>query len=117
MKPAAKLRTSRHTAKPTGIYLTIKKLSGCDESAVQTAITTVVKSHITNLRIAEPLIIPQLYGISYNADPAIAQTFSITSIEAALVADPNTRFRDTIPAAWNEKVTSPSGAIYFTFTA
>lgn len=113
----ATVHLSRHTAKPTGIYLTIKKLAGCDESAVQTAITAVIKSHITNLRIAEPLIIPQLYGISYNADPAIAQTFSITSIEAALVADPNTRFRDTIPAAWNEKVTSPNGAVYFTFTA
>lgn len=111
-----RVKVSRHTAKPVGVYLTIKRLEGIDEQAVQTAIQTAIKSHITNLHIAEALIIPQLYGISYTATGDKAATFSITSIEAALVADPNTRYRDTISVAWNEKVTSPNGAIYFTFT-
>ena len=87
----------------TYVYLTVRRLAGIDESAVRASIVSAVTAYVNGLGIAEPLIIPRLYAIAYNADPSLAQTFAVSDAYA-LKAGESSYTRDQITAGWNEKV-------------
>ena len=87
------------------IYLTVRRLAGIDEDAVRAAIVSAVTAYVNGLDIAEPLIVPRLYAVAYNADPALSQTFAVSDAYA-LKAGESSYTRDEITAAWNQKIST-----------
>ena len=87
------------------VFLFVKRLPGCDDAAVEAAVVPAILSYIDSLGIAAPLNVPQLYGVAYAANPAIAQTFVITDIQVT-VWGASSVTRDIVPCAWNEKITA-----------
>ena len=72
-------------------------------SAVTAAVTAAVNDYINNkLKVGEPLIIPTLYAIAYNADPELSQTFAVADIYGNAQGD-QTQTRDEITCPWNGK--------------
>ena len=98
------------------LYMTIRRLAGCDESAVTAAVTAAVNEYINNgLGVAEPLIIPRLYAVAYNADPELAKTFAVADIYGNAQGE-STYTRDEITCPWNGKVSIlASGGLTITF--
>jgi hypothetical protein len=98
------------------LYMTIRRLAGCDESAVTEAVTAAVNAYINDgLGVAEPLIIPRLYAVAYNADPELAKTFALADIYGNVQGD-ETYTRDEITCPWNGKVSIiSSGGLTITF--
>ena len=96
--------------------MTIRRLAGCDESAVTAAVTVAVNEYINNgLGVAEPLIIPTLYAVAYNADPELAKTFAVSDIYANVQGD-STYTRDEITCPWNGKISIlTSGGLTITY--
>ena len=97
-------------------YMTIRRLAGCNESAVSAAVTAAVNEYINNgLGVAEPLIIPRLYAVAYNADPELAKTFAVADIFANIQGE-STYTREEISCPWNGKVSIlASGGLTITF--
>ena len=97
-------------------YMTIRRLAGCNESAVSAAVTAAVNEYINNgLGVAEPLIIPRLYAVAYNADPELAKTFAVADIFANIQGE-STYTREEITCPWNGKVSIlTSGGLTITF--
>ena len=81
----------------------ITVLAGGDQTKITNAIKPAILQYVNALRIGETLNVPQLYGIAYAADPAIANTFVITDIQAA-VPGQSSVIRGVVPCAWNEKI-------------
>ena len=81
----------------------ITVLSGGDQTKITNAVKPAILAFVEALRIGETLNVPQLYGIAYAADPAIANTFVITDIQAA-VPGQSSVIRGVVPCAWNEKI-------------
>ena len=96
---------SRYTDKIVYIYLFIRVLDGGDQEAIRSAVIPAVTAYIDNLGLAVPLNVPQLYGVAYAANPAIADTFVITDIQAAAMGASSVS-RDTVPCGWKEKITA-----------
>jgi len=85
-------------------YMPIRRLAGCNESAVSAAVTAAVNEYINSgLGVAEPLIIPRLYAVAYNADPELAKTFAVADIFANIQGE-STYTREEISCPWNGKV-------------
>ena len=82
-------------------------LSGGDQAAIEEAVKPAVFDYVTGLKLAEPLNIPQLYGIGYAANPAIAQTFIITDIQVSTIGA-SAMVRDIVECAWNQKISAPA---------
>ena len=97
-------------------YMTIRRLAGCNESAVSAAVTAAVNEYINNgLGVAEPLIIPRLYAVAYNADPELAKTFAVADIFANIQGE-STYTREEISCPWNGKVSIlTSGGLTITY--
>ena len=97
-------------------YMTIRRLAGCDEEAVAEAVTAAVNGYINDgLGVAEPLIIPRLYAVAYNADPELAKTFAVADIYANQQGE-STYTRDEITCPWNGKISIlNSGGLTITF--
>ena len=81
-------------------------LSGGSQAAIEAAVVPAVRGFIEKLGIGEALNIPQLYGVIYGADPALASTFVVTDIQ---VAEPGASeiTRGVIQAGWNEIICAP----------
>ena len=94
---------TRHTDVFIFVYLFIKVLPGGDQTAIEDAVVPRLLSYIDGLGLATPLNIPQLYGVAYAANPAIAQTFVITDIQVAIPGAQSV-IRDLVPCEWNQKV-------------
>lgn len=95
---------SRTATRRVYAYMTVRRLAGCDENAVTEAVTAAVNSYINEgLGVAEPLIIPRLYAVAYNADPELAKTFAVADIYANLQGE-STYTRDEISCPWNAKI-------------
>ena len=107
---------SRAVTRRTYLYMTIRRLAGCEESAVTAAVTAAVNAYINNgLGVAEPLIIPRLYAVAYNADPELAQTFAVADIYGNAQGDTQ-QTRDEITCPWNGKVSIlNSGGLTITY--
>jgi hypothetical protein len=97
-------------------YMTIRRLTGCNESAVSAAVTAAVNEYINSgLGVAEPLIIPRLYAVAYNADPELAKTFAVADIFANIQGE-STYTREEISCPWNGKVSIlTSGGLTITY--
>ena len=97
-------------------YMTIRRLAGCNESAVSAAVTAAVNEYINSgLGVAEPLIIPRLYAVAYNADQELAKTFAVADIFANIQGE-STYTREEISCPWNGKVSIlASGGLTITF--
>ena len=93
---------TRCTDKICYVYLIVQVLPGGDQSAIQAAVGPAVTEFINSRKISESLVVPQLYGVAYAADPAIADTFVILDIQVSL-ANQEGVIRDRVPVAWNEK--------------
>ena len=80
------------------------------------AVTAAVNEYINNgLGVAEPLIIPRLYAVAYNADPELAKTFAVADIFANIQGE-STYTREEISCPWNGKVSIlASGGLTITF--
>ena len=89
----------------TYVFLTVRRLAGIDEDAVRAAIVSAVTAYVNSLDIAEPLIVPRLYAVAYNADPQLAQTFAVSDAYA-LKAGESAYTRDQVTAAWNQKIST-----------
>ena len=107
---------SRAVTRRAYLYMTIRRLAGCDESAVTAAVTAAVNAYINNgLGVAEPLIIPRLYAVAYNADPELAKTFAVADIYGNAQGD-SQQTRDEITCPWNGKVSIlNSGGLTITY--
>ena len=107
---------TRAVTQRTYVFMTIRRLAGCDEAAVTAAVNAAVTEYINDgLGVAEPLIIPRLYAAAYNADPELAKTFAVADIYAN-VSGESTYTRDEIPCPWNGKVAIlASGGLTITF--
>ena len=96
---------TRYADKIVYIYMFIRVLSGGDRDAISEAVIPAVVGYTDRLGLAVPLNIPQLYGVAYAANPAIADTFIITDIQVA-VPGASSIVRDTVPCDWNQKITA-----------
>ena len=96
------------------LNVTIKRLAGCDEERIKATCMPPLYDFIDALDIAEPLVIGQLYGIIYNADPTIAQTFAVSDLQGARMGDAS-YVRTTLPVDWNQKLVSVTNGITFEF--
>ena len=84
--------------------LFIQVLSGGDREAIKAAVEPAILNCINNEHgISESLLIPQMYGVAYAADPSIANTFVILDIQVSLPGAQSV-IRDVVNCAWNEKV-------------
>jgi hypothetical protein len=111
-----RINFSRTAVRRVYAYMTIRRLAGCDEEAVTAAVTAAVNSYINDqLGVAEPLIIPRLYAVAYNADPELAKTFAVADIYANVQGD-STYTRDEITCPWNGKLSIVnSGGLTITY--
>ncbi len=100
---------TRYADKLVYVYVFIRLLAGGNQAAVENAVRPAIRDYIRGLGIAEPLNVPQLYGIAYASDPEIADTYVITDIQAA-PAGASSVVREIVAPAWNEKIFVPSGA-------
>ena len=107
---------SLNGSKRVFVYLTLRRLTGCDEEAIQAALPGPIRDFITGLEIGEALEIPVLYAVAYAAAPELSKTFAVADIQAN-VAGSSTYTRDTVACAWNEKITCPTvGGVTINFT-
>ena len=97
---------TRYTDRLVYIYPFISVLPGGDREAIEVAVVPAIRGFLEKLTIGEALNIPQLYGVIYGADPALAGTFVVTDIQ---VAEPggSSVVRSVIQAAWDEIITAP----------
>ena len=98
---------TRYTDRLVFIYPFISVLPGGDQAAIEAAVLSAVHGFIDKFKIGEALIIPQLYGVIYGADPALASTFVVTDIQ---VAEPggSSVVRSRIQANWDEIIVAPN---------
>ncbi len=94
---------TRYSDQMIQIHPFITVLPGGDREAIENAIKPAIIDFVNALRIGETLNVPQLYGIAYSAAPAIANTFVITDIQAA-VPGQSSVIRGVVPCAWDEKI-------------
>ena len=107
---------SRTVTRRVFVYMTIRRLAGCDETAVTDAVKAAVNEYINNgLGVAESLIIPCLYAVAYNAEPELAKTFAVADIYANVQGE-STYTRDEVTCPWNGKISIlASGGLTITF--
>ena len=100
------IKFTRYTDRLVFIYPFISVLPGGDQAAIEAAVLSAVHGFIDKFKIGEALIIPQLYGVIYGADPALASTFVVTDIQ---VAEPggSSIVRSRIQANWDEIIVAP----------
>ena len=100
------IKFTRYTDRLVYIYLFISVLPGGSQAAIEAAVVPAVRGFLEKLGIGEALNIPQLYGVIYGADPALASTFVVTDIQ---VAEPggSSVVRSVIQAAWDEIIVAP----------
>ena len=96
---------TRYADKMIQIYPFITVLAGGDREAIQNAVVPAIVDYVDQLGLGRELNIPQLYGIAYASDPAIANTYVITDIQVA-APGASSILRDLVPCAWNEKITA-----------
>ena len=101
------IKFTRYTDRLVFIYPFISVLPGGDQAAIEAAVLSAVHGFIDKFKIGEALIIPQLYGAIYGADPALASTFVVTDIQ---VAEPggSSVVRSRIQANWDEIIVAPN---------
>ena len=101
------IKFTRYTDRLVFIYPFISVLPGGDQAAIEAAVLSAVHGFIDKFKIGEALIIPQLYGVIYGADPALASTFVVTDIQ---VAEPggSSVVRSRIEADWDEIIVAPN---------
>ena len=101
------IKFTRYTDRLVFIYPFISVLPGGDQAAIEAAVLSAVHGFIDKFKIGEALIIPQLYGVIYGADPALASTFVVTDIQ---VAEPggSSVVRSSIEASWDEIIVAPN---------
>lgn len=106
---------SRAQAVGTYLTLTLRRLAGIDEDAVRATVTEAVRTYVNSLPIAEPLIVPRLYAVAYNADTELSKTFAVSDVVASVEGGVSTR--DEVAAAWNQRVsTNNQTGVTVTFT-
>ena len=96
------VRFSRPAESPVNIYLDIMAYEGFD-SETEERIGRAVEDYLDSLKIGQPLVVPQLYGIAYAAAGNQASTFAISDIGADCPLVPAIT-REMIPAAWNTRL-------------
>lgn len=103
------VRFTRQTDKPVLIHLYIRVMEGGDRDRIRDAVVPAVTEYVGSLGLAAPLNVPQLFGIVYAADPAIAKTFIVTDVQVN-AAGASGVIRDLVSCGWNEKITATPGA-------
>ena len=98
----------RYSDKMAFIYLFIRALPGADQAAISAAVKSGIQAFINGMRIGESLNVPQLYGVAYAADPALANTFVITDIQVT-PQGASSVVRDLVEADWYQKISVPAG--------
>ncbi len=98
------------------VYITIRKLAGADETAIEEAVRPAILDFINGLQINEDLIVPQLYGVTYAARPEISGTFAVADIQVA-AAGASASTRDLVECEWDRKLSATAAnGVNFTFT-
>ena len=93
---------SRSQPKFIYVSLFIDTINGGDQTAIQEAIVPALVSFINTRGINGTLNVPQLYGVAYASDPAIADTFLIRDIQVS-VPGASSITRDVVTTEWNEE--------------
>lgn len=100
---------TRYADKMIFIHLYIVTMEGGNQEAIRNAVVPAVTAYLDNLGLAVPLNVPQLYGVAYAADPAIAKTFVVTDVQVNMPGASGV-VRDLVPCAWNERIAAAPGA-------
>ena len=95
----------RYSDKMVFVYVYARLLDGGDQAAVEAAVPYAVADFINELGLGKDLTVPQLYGVAYAADPAVANSFVITDIQVTPVGG-GTAVRDVVSCGWSEKITA-----------
>lgn len=100
------IKFTRNTDHLVYVYPFISVLPGGSQAAIEAAVVPAVRGFLEKLGIGEALNIPQLYGVIYGADPALASTFVVVDIQ---VAEPggSSVVRSRIEAGWDEIIVAP----------
>ena len=96
---------TRYADKMITVYPFITVLPGGDKTAIANAIMPALVDFINELGLGRDVNIPQLYGVAYASDAAIANTYVITDIQVSWPGA-SSIVRDIVPCAWNEKITA-----------
>ena len=99
---------TRFTEKRIFLHLYIRVVEGGNQETIQNAVLPAVTEYLDSLSLAAPLNVPQLYGVAYAADPAIAKTFVVTDIQVSAPGVSGV-IRDIVPCAWNERIAAAPG--------
>ena len=94
---------TRYADKMIFIHLYIVTMEGGNQEAIRNAVVPAITAYLDNLGLAVPLNVPQLYGVAYAADPAIAKTFVVTDVQVNMPGASGV-VRDLVPCAWNERI-------------
>ena len=98
------IRFTRSAEPLIQIYPFITVIAGGSQAAIEEAVVPAIIDYVAKLGIGEPLNVPQLYGVAYAANPAIANTFVITDIQVTAPGQSSV-VRGLLHCAWNEKLT------------
>lgn len=100
------IKFTRNTDHLVYIYPFISVLPGGSQAVIEAAVVPAIRGFLEKLGIGEALNIPQLYGVIYGADPALASTFVVVDIQ---VAEPggSSVVRSRIEAGWDEIIVAP----------
>ncbi len=99
---------TRYADKLVMIHLYIRVMESGNRDRIRDAVTAAVAEYIGSLGLAMPLNVPQLFGVAYAADPAMAKTFIVTDVQVN-AAGASGVIRDLVPCGWKEKITPMPG--------
>ena len=95
---------TRYADKMIQIYPFITVLEGGDRDAIQNAVVPAIVDFVNDRGLGNELNIPQLYGVAYASDPAIANTYVIIDIQVVAPGASGV-LRDLVTCGWNQKIT------------
>ncbi len=102
------VRFSRPQLLTVRVQVTVRTYEGYDQAAVETAARSTFMEYINKeMDIGEPLNVPQLYGMLYQAAGTLAPTFAVTDLS---VSGAHGVEREKLVPAWNQKFQVNSAA-------
>ena len=110
------VKFSRAGAATIFFLITLKAYAGFDEAAVKAALSPAIRESVGKADIGSDLIVPQFYGLLYQAAGNMASTFAITDLA---VSGGGGVERERLSGTWNKYwyLANDDSAIQYTITS